>query len=298
MVENDSKKKPQKTQKYFCENCDYNTCNKTDFSRHLSTDKHQVSLNDSKKTAKTAKNAKKQKNHDIFKCICGKIYKYDSGLYRHKNKCNFIETQLVENETVDYKELFLKLIEQNNKLTTTITDLIPKVATITNNTTNNINNKFNIQIFLNEQCKNAISMDEFIKQIEISVSNLLITKDKGLADGISNIFIENMNKLPIHERPLHCTDIKRETLYIKNDTWEKDDKKEMIKDAIQKVSKKQSQNITKFKEEKPKFMENQKDKDDFIEIVKTSTDNIVDKEDKVIKTLCKNVYINEKMIEK
>lgn len=140
-------------------------------------------------------------------------------------------------------------------------------------------------------------MDAFIKSIEVSLSNLLLTKDKGLADGISNIFIENMSKLSLYERPVHCTDAKRETLYIKNDTWEKDENKTMIKDAIQKVSKKQTQNITKFKEEHPDFMENQKAKDDFIEIVKATTECVDSKTDKVIRNICKVTQLNEKLIE-
>jgi hypothetical protein len=106
-----------------------------------------------------------------------------------------------------------------------------------------------------------------------------------------------MNKLPITQRPMHCTDAKRETLYIKNDKWEKDEDKTMIKEAIKNVSKKQVQNIHKFKEAKPNYMQNDNEKEEFIYIVKSATDDIVGaKEEKVIKNLCKNVYINEKII--
>jgi hypothetical protein len=213
------------------------------------------------------------------------------------------------------QELIMKLIDQNKLLTDQnskltemvvdqnkqITDIIPKINNATNNTTNintNCNNKFNIQIFLNEQCKDAISIEKFIKSIEISLQNLLITKEKGLAEGITNIFIENMNKLPLTQRPLHCTDIKRETIYIKNENWEKDENRDKLKNAIKRVSNKQTQNMNKFTEVKPNFMDNQQDKQDFIDIVKNVTEEIDDKGDKIIKSLCKNVYINGTMVDK
>jgi hypothetical protein len=136
-------------------------------------------------------------------------------------------------------------------------------------------------------------MDEFIKKIDVSLSNLFLTKDKGLAEGISQLFLENIKKLSIHERPLHCTDIKRETLYIKNETWQKDENKKIIKDAIKQLSVKQSKSINKFTTEKPNFMNNTKDKEDFIDIVRSATDTIEDKQDKVIRNLCKNVYLKD-----
>ena len=118
------------------------------------------------------------------------------------------------------------LIKQQDQ----IGELIPKVG---NNNTN-IKQRFNVNIFLNEQCKDAINMHDFIKQIEVSLDNLLTTRDKGLSEGISNVFIENMNKLSLYERPLHCTDLKRETLYIKdNNVWEKDGDKSRIKSSIE-----------------------------------------------------------------
>jgi hypothetical protein len=205
------------------------------------------------------------------------------------------------------------LIDTNNNLTTQITEqnkmltsiVVEQQKQISNKTTNshnknntnstNCNNKFNIQLFLNEQCKDAISIEKFIEDIQISIQNLLVTKDKGLAEGISNIFIENMNKLPITQRPLHCTDVKRETLYIKNqEKWEKDDdNKKKIKSAIKSVSIKQTKNLVLYKKDKPNFMNNRKEQEDFIHIVNNTTASVDDKEEKVIKIICKNVYINE-----
>ena len=290
---------------FECLTCHYITSRVNDMNKHKITAKHlrmTYGLQNSQKLAQP------------FLCECGSIYKYRQGLSKHKKSCSVMS---ITNGSTTYlnQELILKLIDQNKLLTDQnskltemiidqnkqITDIIPKIGNATNNTTNintNCNNKFNIQIFLNEQCKDAISIEKFIKSIEISLQNLLITKEKGLAEGITNIFIENMNKLPLTQRPLHCTDIKRETIYIKNEYWEKDENRDKLKNAIKRVSNKQTQNMNKFTEVKPNFMNNQQDKQDFIDIVKTATEEIEDKDDKIIKSLCKNVYINGTMIDK
>ena len=306
----------------YCSECDYIASSKYKWDRHISTGKHKMIKMITKKGEKGAKGADDEPS--VFFCECGKNYKHQSNLCRHKKTCSFnvksiakidndismnniLETDLSLNDIsggVMTKNILINLINQNKQLQDLIirqseehqkqiNELIPKLG---NNNVINSNNKFNIQIFLNEKCKDAISIDKFINSIEISLSNLLISKNKGLVDGITTIFIENMNKLSLYERPVHCTDVKRETLYIKNDTWEKDEDKQIIKNAIKRISKKQSQNICKFKENKPNFMNNAKDKDDFIDVVKIITEPIETKEDKVIKSICKNVYVNENII--
>ena len=302
---------------YFaCFACNYNTKLKSNYTRHLISEKHDKLFNNVEK---------------IYECDCGNVYKHRQSLNAHKKKCfgnncdNYIDKELIMKLVEQNSDLIGKnnnLIDTNNNLTTQITEQnkmltsivveqqkqISNKTTITNshnknkNNTNtnstNCNNKFNIQLFLNEQCKDAISIEKFIEDIQISIQNLLVTKDKGLAEGISNIFIENMNKLPITQRPLHCTDVKRETLYIKNqEKWEKDDdNKKKIKSAIKSVSIKQTKNLVLYKKDKPNFMNNRKEQEDFIHIVNNTTASVDDKEEKVIKNICKNVYINEDSI--
>jgi hypothetical protein len=281
---------------YICNLCNYTTVRKNNFVKHLTTEKH---IKKSSEYVETKNKLKTPEEIIKYHCLCGAQYRHRQSLNKHKKNCQY-------NNMIN-QDVVLKLIEQNNKLTDMIVEQNKQLTTVTpniNNTTNitntsntmNCKNKFNIQIFLHEKCKNAISIDEFIKSIQISLQNLLVTKDKGLAEGITNIFIENMIKLPLTERPLHCTDTKREIIYVKNENWEKDENKEHIKNAIKKVSNIQSKNINIFKHEKPNFMENQKDKDDYIDLVKNATDNISEKDDKIIKTICKNVYINETAI--
>jgi hypothetical protein len=205
-------------------------------------------------------------------------------------------------ETGITTDMVLKILEQNKQLSDIIVnqnkqmnEMIPKIGN-TNNTINN-NQKLNINIFLNEKCKDAMSMDNFLKTIEVSLSNLLVTKEKGLAEGITNIIVENMNKLPINQRPIHCTDVKRETIYIKNETWEKDENKEKTKEAIKKISCIQTKNIKKWTEANPNYMEKEKLKDEYIYLIKHISDDVKEKEEKIIKNICKNSYINDKLIE-
>ena len=213
---------------YECELCNFKCSKKSNFVTHLSTVKHKRLQNNDNGSAEIIK----------YICECGKEYKYRQGLYTHKKTCKGINKKdnvLLPDNKDDMKELVLKLINQNSELQKTIHEMIPKMGNNNNNNSNNnIKQKFNINVFLNEKCKDALSMDEFIDKIEVSMKNLLTTKEKGQVYGISNIIMENMNKLSLYERPLHCTDKKRETLYVKNNEWEKDDNKEHINKALKK----------------------------------------------------------------
>jgi len=167
--------------------------------------------------------------------------------------------------------------------------MIPKMG----NNNNNLKQKFNINVFLNEKCKDALSMDEFIDKIEISMKNLLTTKEKGQTQGISNIIMENMNKLSLYERPLHCTDKKRETLYVKNIEWEKDENKEYINKALKKVEKKQLKNIQLWLDAHPNYMNCSNQQDEFAELLRECGKSIDDNREKIIKNLCNQVYLDK-----
>ena len=289
------KKTENKTnKKYFCDKCNFDTCKKTDFNRHLNTIKH-LKLHNTTNFV--------EKNDKMYKCNCGKVYKHHSSLYNHKKTCNtdinvnnniYKENILLETnnekDNIDYKTMFLELINENKELRKTITELIPKVG----NNNNNINkNKFNINVFLNEKCKDALSMDEFIDKIEVSMKNLLTTKEKGQVYGISNIIMENMNKLSLYERPLHCTDKKRETLYVKNNKWEKDDNKTYINKALKKIESKQLKNLNVWLKEHPNYMNNPLEQEEFAKLMSECGKSIDDGKEKIIKKLCDNVYIEK-----
>ena len=286
-------KSPKISMKFYCKCCDYGTGKPSEYNKHLLTAKHGMVTNGYKKVPVIRP----------FMCECGKEYKHRQGLSRHKKKCNYnpdivdedakednVVTDTPEGDNVDYKELVMTLIKENSKLIKTISEIAPRVG----NNNNNIKQKFNINIFLNEQCKDAISMDKFIQGIEVSMKNLLTTKNEGLAEGVSNIFIENMNKLSLHERPLHCTDTKRETLYIKNEEWEKDQDNKQIKEKMRAIAQKQVQSLKKWTGKHPNYMKVPHLQDEYTKLIQGITDTLDQNEEKVLKNVCNNVYLTDK----
>jgi hypothetical protein len=278
---------------YVCIKCAFKCSKKGDYTRHLSTKKHFQCHNDSKDTP----------NNKEWICKCGKKYKYDSGYYRHKKTCNFIENnkskessfsndKIIIDDEMDYKEMFIKMMTENLELRKTITDLIPKIGS---NNNNNINQKININMFLNEECKNAMTIEHFVNNITVSMANVFLTKNKGIDEGISNIFIENMNKLSPYERPMHCTDTKRDTVYIKSDNgseahWSKDTDYEKFKEAIKIVERKQHKNIQLWMAEHPGWETNQSLQEEYLDLMRSCTSDV--KEQKIIKKVCNTVKID------
>ena len=284
--------------KYECILCDFVSINKSDYKRHLSTDKH-------KRLTNANKNTEISENTQ-FTCNCGRIYKHKSSLSKHKSKCQYnldlvIKTENKEHENKqELKSLIIKimtdssekmniLMNENKELRKQITEMIPRIG----NNNNTLKQKFNINVFLNEKCKDALSIDEFIDKIDISIKNLLTTKEKGQTQGISNIIMENMNQLSLYERPLHCTDKKRETIYIKNQEWEKDDNREHVNKLLKQVEKKQLQNIQKWLDEHPYYMNNEKEQNEFTELLRECSKSIDDNQEKIIKGLCNELYIDK-----
>ena len=300
----DNKKIPKNPVIFCCEKCNYNTSSKKDFNKHLLTLKHKNRINDNKIT----------KNNNSFICeTCNKEYCYLSGLLRHKKKCNFIsnkknieiENTFDDNNTLDSSnnkleltnDLIMKILNDNQEMRNIIvkqqeqiSELIPKVGN--NNNNNTQNNKFNIQVFLNEKCKDAINMSDFIKSLHITIDQLDFTKQNGLAQGLSKSIIDNMSKLSIYQRPMHCTDSKRETLYIKDDNnWSKDGAKDKLKNVINKASSKNYNALMEWKTLNPDFMNNEDKTDYFTKTISTIGKPTSSIDDKVIKLLCKEIYV-------
>lgn len=291
---------------FECKFCNYITVRKNDYTKHLGTTKHKMMTDDDKKVAKVAKVAN-------FECECGKTYKYRQGLSVHRKKCNFNgeldEKTLIKKDENNYKEILVEIlgqtkllhniiIEQNKELSEKnkqISELIPKVG---NNNNNTIKQNYNINVFLNEKCKDAINMMDFIKNIDISIEDLNFTKDKGLIEGISNLFIENLNKLPLIQRPLWCSDKKRKKLYIKEGDWSEDVNNEKTKQAIKNMSALQVKNMGKYTKNKPNWMESDTEKTNYISMVKKVTENVDGKEEKIIDKLIDTVHFSENNIAK
>ena len=290
-------KKFQKSSKnYCCIICDYNTSRSSQYERHLLTRKHSILTQ--------THNLDKKGSELFFACECGKNYKYRQSLYTHKKNCTFLEPTNLKDVSLNStnsnilnlsNELIFEVVKKQQdqiiELTNTIKELIPKLGntTITTN-----NHKFNIQVFLNEKCKDAINMRDFIRSIEVSFLQLDYTKQNGLVNGLSNVIIENMNKLGLYQRPIHCTDIKREILYIKeNDEWEKDVNKDKIKNVIKEVSTKQFSALCNWTKENPDFQNNESQQNYYTHTLVAIANNKEQNEEKIIKKLCSNSYVKD-----
>ena len=283
---------------YECNLCHYNTHKKGDYERHIRTLKHknnELLINISEKTCAKS-----------YICECGKTYKHNQSLYTHKKKCEHIISVIDNNHNINNNTI-LKLFTENNDIKNLlviqqqqimeqqkqlgeqhkqIIEFAPKINNITNNNTH-IKQNFNINVFLNEKCKNAINMNDFIKQIKLTLDDLDLTKNKGLEIGLSNAIIQTINKLSLFERPLHCTDPKRETLYIKdNDLWEKDSDKTKIKSALHNLNKAHFKLIQDWIAKNPDFKENDAKQDYFAYLLKTCSVNLKSIDDKIIKKIC------------
>jgi hypothetical protein len=191
-------------------------------------------------------------------------------------------------------EIKAMLIKENQELRSQIKELIPKVGSNSNITNNNINNKFNIQIFLNEQCKDAINIKDFIQSIKISLEQLEQIQNKGLVEGLATAILENIGRLSLYERPIHCTDIKRETLYIKHDNiWEKDETKQNIKQAIKELSHKPYSTLKEWLDNNPNYMDDENKQNYFIQATRCLGQKCDTIDTKVIKKICFNTYIKD-----
>ena len=300
----------QKNAKNFCcETCDFVTCNKFNYLKHLDTRKHKILTKTDTKLAKDAS--------QTYICACGKSYKHRQSIYAHKKTClksKNIETTVSEvannnnnDNNNDFKDLVCKmmtenneiknmLIKENQELRSQLKELIPKVGSNNSVTTNNnnINNKFNIQIFLNEQCKDAINIKDFIQSIKISLQQLEQIQSMGLVEGLASAILENIGRLSLYERPIHCTDIKRETLYIKHDDiWEKDETKQNIKNAIKELSHKPYCTLKEWLDNNPNYMDDENKQNYFIQTTRSLGHKCDSIDTKVIKKICFNTYIKD-----
>ena len=298
MVVNDSKKVPKSSKKYECVCCDYVTSRKSQFDRHLATDKHKKQENDSKMVVNGSEKVPKSSN---FTCECGKVYKFDSGYYRHKKTCNSLDNN---NSDMNNKDLVLYLMKENTELKQmmmeTQTQVVELLKKGTNNNTNSHNKTFNLQFFLNETCKNAMNIMDFVNSLQLELGDLEKMSDIGYVNGISDIIIKNLKDMDITERPLHCTDTKREVLYVKDeDKWDKEtQEKPKIRKAIKYIARKNAQLLKNFKEKHPDCIKSESKFSDtynkmMIEAMGGKGDEDELKEKKIIKNIAQEIIVDK-----
>jgi len=285
--------------KFYCETCDYGTSKKCNFDVHCCSIKHKNNVSETNGNVLLAKtcNTKNVCN------ICEKNFTNRSGLWKHKKKCKNEESNDVLDILSD-KNIILELIKSNTETQKQMLEMANKIGSNNcNNTNTNSNNNthFNLQFFLNETCKDALNLTDFVEQFKLQLSDLDMVGRVGYTEGMSKLFIKNLNELDVHKRPIHCSDLKRETLYVKDkDTWEKENSENVkLKQAIKKVEHKNIKQIPQWKEENPtaddtetkKHMEYQ---NILLEVMGGSTledDN--KKHEKIIKNIAKEVAIEK-----
>ena len=262
------KKTPKNPKRFSCQKCQFLTCNKKDYTRHLLTRKHLKELNSiNMETQKTPKCEK-----------CNRIFASKSGLWKHtNNKCQDIVIHDDEDSDFTKKDvfsMFTEMMKKNQDLQNILVDkqeknqfeqvqinkqlfeLANETKVINHNSNNTINNRFNMNIFLNEQCKDAMNLSDFLNNIEVSLEDVSNVGRLGYADGISRIIINALKDMDVYERPIHCSDIKREIMYIKeNDIWEKDDeRKYQMKRVLKLISHKNVKRLLDWREAHPGWL--------------------------------------------
>jgi hypothetical protein len=291
-------KNPNKSHDFFCEKCNYMTNNKKDFNKHLLTSKHQ---NETNETDFETKKPQKSQQHSCEKCF--DKFNSRSTLWRHKQKCTGENFENLQQKDLDKeKDLISFIIQQFVQLQKQTPDNVV-VNTIGNTNTNNSynNNKtFNLQFFLNETCKDAMNIKEFADSVQLELSDLVNVGKSGYIEGISNIIIKNLNALEMEKRPIHCTDNKREVIYIKDeDKWEKEEEtKPKLRKLIKEISHKNICMFKKFREKYPDCDNSDSKKSDlFNKIVYESMGGKGDdegvKENKIMHKITKQVGIDK-----
>ena len=243
---------------YYCTVCELECPNKTKYHRHINTTKHINKVNNIVPEPRR------------YSCLCGNTYKYHQGLSVHKKTCQGGSVKLTENAP-DLTQMVIELVKSNAILVEAqrqsqaqAMELQQQVLTLChngthhnttiNNNTNSHNKSFNLNFFLNEQCKNAMNLSKFIDDLEVTRDDLMNTGQLGFVEGISKIIMDHLNRMSLYERPIHCTDVKRETLYIKeNNEWNREEDNTKMDAAIQKITNKSVRTLAQWKRENPDY---------------------------------------------
>lgn len=304
----------EKTPTFFaCKICDYTSSKESDYNRHIATRKHQNNVKNAKKHA----------------CVCGKAFMHRQGLHVHRKKCQQYISKGVSDYDFEYdiidgnknenimlgdnnsigtddkigitKEMFMSLLKDNQEMMKMIKSLSENQLTtpqhITNNNNNITNNQFNLNIFLNEKCKDALNMSEFIDSLKITLDDLLFSKNNGITRGVTDIMMKKLKELDIYKRPIHCTDIKRDTMYIKDeDKWHKDNNHDMFKNTIIKVANKERSALQLWAINNPDWMETEQKQIQYLTMVRSICEPIEtynNYERKIIKNIGKEILVDK-----
>jgi len=291
----DSFSMPENAEKFYCEKCDFKCRKKSNWNTHIKTHKHQLNY----KGVTMNTNLMPQ---NANQCECGNTYKFRQGLYKHKKKCSIVQgecnskTNDISVTDID-KELLIKMLLKNQDVMDKMIEMMPQLGNNSHNNTNSNNtNNFNIQMFLNDHCKNAMNLTDFIQSLPITNETYDSTIENGLTKTITNMMLNGLSELDILERPIHCTDATRKTLYVKDsDTWEKDNELLYIIKGIKELSLKQRTLICKWKDANKGWRTDENLQSKMTNLVFNSMTQIESDEKetgKIIRSISKKVYLD------
>ena len=306
-------KLPKNPSIFICELCAFKCSKKSNWDKHTMTTKHKN---------RTFEDQKMHNSINKFECECGKTYKYSRGLWTHKKSCNSKNNDInmsiekpidkSDDKSDDSQLVVMELLQEmkeerkiNNKLCEDNKHLHEQMIEMAkhsgNNITNNITNQFNLNVYLNETCKDAITLDDFIKSIELNADDFVRTGEIGFVKGISHAMVERIRDMEPHNRPIHCTDLKRETVYIKEDNkWEKEDvHKTKLRKAVKKVAHKNQQQLHTWQDENPNFeILNTPECEKFIDYSQAALGGYGDEEDEMFENKIMNNVLKEVVLDK
>ena len=307
---------PKLCSKFYCENCDYGTSKKSSYDNHILSLKHQKSIKETEMESNVNEIMPKLCSSKFSCEKCPKEFKNRSGLWKHKQKCNNNNNNISDTSSdtkeTETKELIQYLLKENSEFKQLMIDQNKQLFELAknsghhnshinnnNNTTNN--NNFNLNVFLNETCKDAMNIMEFVDQLQVSVKDLEETGRLGYSEGISKIFINGLKQINISDRPIHCADSKREIVYIKDkNQWNKeDDNKSLLTNAIKHVAHKNMRQIKEWTKVNPEYNDSSsKQNDRYLKIVSNSMNGLTEEEanknyNKIIKNITKETIIDK-----
>jgi len=283
---------PKLCSRFSCTNCDYNTSKKSSYTNHIMSMKHKGVTNGLQMVQEKMPNMLNES--EAFICSCGKQYQHRQGLWRHKKKCsdNSFSAEFG-------KEVILMLLKQNGDLQNKVIELCKESSVTINNNNVNSHNK-NINIFLNEQCKDALNIGDFVSSLPLTFEDLENTGRDGYVKGITDIVVRGLKEMDVHKRPIHCSDLKREVMYVKdNDVWQKDQDNVKIKKAIQNIGTRNYMQVKEWVEKYPEAKDiNTKKHDQYVQIRIKCTGGSNNTEDdimqnKILTSIAKLVHIKK-----
>ena len=284
---------PKNAKKKYCEKCDFTCSKESNWKKHLTTAKHIKEINGNVGNEQTAV---------LYECdVCNKEFKTNSGLWKHKKKCSIGQGKH-NNKLPDFdidKDFLIKMLLKNQDVMEKLAEAMPHLGNNSHNTNslNTTNNQFNIQMFLNEHCKNAMNLTDFIQSLPITAETYDSTIENGLTKTMTNMLLKGLNKLDILERPIHCTDVSRKTLYVKDDDiWEKDNELLHMLKGIRDLSLKQRTLIKKWQDVNNGWATDENLQSKMTKLIgnsMTAIENDEKETGKIIRSISKNVYLDK-----